>query len=77
MTDIITDEEISIPAVSPQGYVLDLSTWKRALAQTGRCPFTKIQLKLSDITVLTRDNARDFLSAERVQQLFPNTATIN
>ncbi|KAG2488719.1 hypothetical protein HYH03_012719 [Edaphochlamys debaryana] len=60
--DPITLEPVSNPAISPFGHVMGFATWKAVLAEHGRCPFTKQQLKAEQLTVLTKNNIERYRS---------------
>lgn len=44
------------PALSPSGYVMDLSTWKKCVLEKGICPFTRLPVKFEDVIILTQSN---------------------
>lgn len=54
--DPVTLEPVVTPAISPAGHVMGLATWRAVLAETGRCPFTKVPMRPDQLTVLTRTN---------------------
>ena len=54
--DGITKEEIRVPALSPDGYLLDYNTWLKVITQTGKDPYTTHQLTKRSLTILNYDN---------------------
>lgn len=58
--DPITLEEVVNPAISPYGHVMGLATWRAVLAEHGRCPFTKKNLRVEQLSVLTKCNMDKF-----------------
>ena len=56
MIDDITGERIRVPAISPDGYVLDYNTWLNALKTNKENPFTRAPVTKRQLVVLTTDN---------------------
>jgi hypothetical protein len=56
VTDALTGETIRVPAISPDGYVLDYNSWVRTIANESVNPFTKIPVKKRDLVILTHEN---------------------
>lgn len=56
--DVITNNELIEPAISPFGHVLSYSTWLKCLSAEPKntCPFTKKLIKKRDLVVLTWEN---------------------
>ena len=60
--DYITGEKIRVPAMSPDGYVLDYNTWISTLKTKPENPFTRNRLQKRDLIVLTTENFDDYKS---------------
>lgn len=58
--DKITLDPIENPHMSPAGHVLGLQTWLMCIKRNKLCPFTKKQLKKSDLIKLTKDNFNEY-----------------
>jgi hypothetical protein len=58
--DSITQEEIRVPAICPDGYVLDYETWTKCLRRDPVHPFTRTDLSRRQLTVLTKDNIAQY-----------------
>lgn len=56
--DVITNNELIEPAISPYGHVLSYSTWLKCLSAEPKntCPFTKKLIKKRDLIILTWEN---------------------
>lgn len=56
--DVITNNELIEPAISPYGHVLSYSTWLKCLSAEPKntCPFTKKLIKKRDLVILTWEN---------------------
>lgn len=54
--DSITKEVIRVPAISPDGYLLDYNTWLKIITQTGCDPYTRNHLTKRSLVVLNFDN---------------------
>jgi hypothetical protein len=55
--DPVTNDPMTMPALSPDGYVCDYSTWLRILAETKVNPFTQRAIRSKrELIVLTVDN---------------------
>ena len=59
--DIITEKTIQFPAISPEGHLLDLTTFKTAASNGGINPVTGAKFKLRQVTLLTWDNVHEWL----------------
>ena len=60
MLDSITGEKIRVPAISPDGYVLDYNTWLESLKTNKENPFTRAHLNKRQLVVLTKDNIDEY-----------------
>lgn len=60
--DVITNTELSEPAISPYGHVLSYSTWMKCLSVEPKntCPFTKKPIKKRDLVILTWENVEAY-----------------
>ncbi|KAH0785121.1 Myb-like DNA-binding domain containing protein [Histomonas meleagridis] len=58
--DYITGEKIRVPAMSPDGYVLDYNTWISTLKTHNENPFTRNRLQKRDLVVLTTENYDEY-----------------
>jgi hypothetical protein len=58
--DQISGEKLIFPAVSPDFYVLDYFTWTKCFAQKRCNPYTKREMSLQDLILLTFDNIGEF-----------------
>ena len=56
--DLITEEEIRVPAMSPSGYILDYNTWKAILNSKLEDPFTREHLEKEQLVILTTKNIK-------------------
>jgi hypothetical protein len=65
--DLITGEVIRVPALSPDGYVLDYRTWIDALAERSVNPFTFNHVTKRQLVVLTTENFAEY--ADRIVNL--------
>jgi hypothetical protein len=54
--DFLTKETIKVPAISPDGYILDYKTWLWSLSQRPVDPFTQNHLTKRQLVVLTTEN---------------------
>jgi hypothetical protein len=54
--DFLTKEPIRVPAISPDGYILDYKTWIWSLSQRPVDPFTQNHLTKRQLVVLTTEN---------------------
>ena len=59
-TDFITGEAMSIPAISPDGTVLDYNTWLHILKTTKEDPFTLSHVNKRQLVILTKDNIDEY-----------------
>ena len=60
--DIITEKTIQIPAISPEGHLLDINTFRTAATQGGGInPVTGAKFKMRQVEVLTWENVHEFL----------------
>jgi hypothetical protein len=58
--DFVTKAEIQVPAISPDGYVLDYNTWMNIIADKAEDPFTRKHINKRQITILTTKNIEEF-----------------
>jgi hypothetical protein len=58
--DSITQEEIRVPAICPEGYVLDYETWTKCLGRDPVHPFLRTDLSRRQLTILTKDNIAQY-----------------
>jgi hypothetical protein len=58
--DMITGEVMRVPALSPDGYVLDYKTWLGSLAEKPVNPFTQLPLRKRQLVVLTTENYQTY-----------------
>lgn len=58
--DPVTLEAVVNPAISPDGYVMGLATWRAVLSEAPRCPFTKRPLRAEQLVALSRRNVERF-----------------
>ena len=58
--DFITGEEIRVPAISPDGNVLDYHTWMKILMDTHEDPFTRHPINKRQLVVLTSANIEEY-----------------
>ena len=59
--DSITKEEIKVPAMSPDGYVLDYSTWLNIIKEKAENPFTRAHIKTKrELVLLTKKNIDEY-----------------
>jgi hypothetical protein len=59
-TDLITGELIKVPAMSPDGYVLDYRTWLETLLEKPVNPFTGNHVTKRQLVVLTTENFPEY-----------------
>lgn len=59
--DVMTQEEVINPAISPYGHVLGYHTWLRCLSRppVNQCPFTKRKLTRRQLVKLTPENVEE------------------
>ena len=60
MVDDITGEKIRVPALSPDGYVLDYNTWLNVLKTKKENPFTRTPVTKRQLVVLTDENFDEY-----------------
>jgi hypothetical protein len=65
--DTITGEVIRVPAMSPDGYVLDYNTWLDLIPTTGVDPFTQKRLNKRQLIVLNTENFSQY--ADKIMNL--------
>jgi hypothetical protein len=65
--DLITGDLIRVPAISPDGYVLDYRTWTDALADKPVNPFTSNHVTKRQLVILTTENIGEY--ADRIVNL--------
>jgi hypothetical protein len=65
--DLITGQLIRVPAMSPDGYVLDYKTWLDSLAENPVNPFTRMHLTKRQLVVLTIENIHEYV--DRISHL--------
>lgn len=58
--DGITREQIRVPAISPDGYLLDYKTWLKIISETGCDPYTTKHLTKRSLVVLNYDNIDEY-----------------
>lgn len=58
--DPITQEPIRVPAISPDGYVLDYNTWLNVLKTNKENPFTRVPVTKRQLVVLTDENIDEY-----------------
>jgi len=58
--DQITGEEIKVPAISPDGTLLDYKTWLQTLKSSSEDPFTKKPITKRQLTIISCENWDDF-----------------
>jgi hypothetical protein len=58
--DFITGEVMRVPAMSPDGYVLDYQTWLDSLAEKSVNPFTQNHLTKRQLVILTTENYAEY-----------------
>jgi hypothetical protein len=58
--DLITGEVMRVPAISPDGYVLDYKTWVDSLAEKPVNPFTQTKLTKRQLVILTTENIDEY-----------------
>lgn len=59
-SDFITGEIIQVPAISPDGSVLDYNTWLNLLKTTKQDPFTLKHVNKRQLVILTFDNYDEY-----------------
>jgi len=60
VVDAITQEPIRVPAISPDGYVLDYNTWLMILKTNKENPFTRQPVSKRQLVVLTCENIAQY-----------------
>lgn len=60
MPDFITGETIEVPAISPDGTILDYKTWLNLLTTTKQDPFTLRKINKRLITIVTTENYDEY-----------------
>lgn len=60
MKDFITAEDIKVPAMSPDGYVLDYKTWLSLLKEKSENPFTGTHLNKRQLVILNHENIDEY-----------------
>lgn len=62
LRDSVTAEVIRLPLVSPDGVLLDESTWTRLMKDGGvcKCPFLQVQVKRRTLVPITFDNVEEW-----------------
>ena len=60
MVDDITGEIIRVPALSPDGYVLDYNTWLNVLKTKKENPFTRMPVTKRQLVILTFENFDEY-----------------
>jgi hypothetical protein len=68
--DFITGEVIRVPALSPDGYVLDYRTWIESLSEKAVNPFTQTHLTKRQLVILTTENIAEY--ADKIVNLKEN-----
>jgi hypothetical protein len=68
--DFITGEVMKVPAMSPDGYVLDYKTWLESLAEKPVNPFTQNHLTKRQLVILTTENYQQY--ADKIVNLKDN-----
>lgn len=58
--DTLTREKIRVPALSPDGYLLDYNTWLKIIAETGCDPYTTNHLTKRSLVILNYDNIEEY-----------------
>jgi hypothetical protein len=58
--DGITGDLIKVPAISPDGYVLDYNTWIELLSRDGKNPFTQKRINKRQLIILTTENYESY-----------------
>lgn len=58
--DFVTKSEIRVPAMSPDGYILDYNTWLSILKEKPTDPFTNKHINKRQLVVLTRKNIDEY-----------------
>lgn len=59
--DQITKSKMKVPTISPDGYVLDYSTWLKHLKNSKENPFTGIPVRRRQLVVLTFKNIEEYV----------------
>lgn len=65
--DSITKEEIKVPTISPDGYILDYNTWMNILKTSQNDPFTQNHINKRKLVVLTEKNIAEYI--EKIKNL--------
>lgn len=60
MKDFITADDIKVPAMSPDGYVLDYKTWLNLLKKKSENPFTGKHLNKRQLVILNHENIEEY-----------------
>jgi hypothetical protein len=68
--DFITGEVMRVPAISPDGYVLDYRTWVESLSEKAVNPFTQNRLTKRQLVILTIENFQEY--ADKIVNLKDN-----
>lgn len=58
--DFITKTEIKVPAMSPDGYILDYQTWLSLLKERSQDPFTGKKINKRQLVILTKKNVDEY-----------------
>ena len=58
--DYITKEEIKVPAMSPDGYVLDYNTWLNIIVKDAKNPFTMAHINKRQLVILNTENFDEY-----------------
>ena len=58
--DSITNETIKVPAISPDGYVLDYNTWINLLKTSKENPYTRQPISKRQLIILNSDNIHKY-----------------
>lgn len=54
--DDMTLEEIKVPAISPDGYILDYKTWVSIIQKDQENPYTRAHINKRQLIILTKEN---------------------
>jgi hypothetical protein len=58
--DLLTGEAMRVPAMAPDGYVLDYKTWVESLSKDPVSPFTRVHVNKRQLVILTTDNYHEY-----------------
>lgn len=58
--DGITNEIIKVPALSPDGYLLDYNTWLKFITKNAKDPFTQNHINKRQLIILTKENIDEY-----------------